>query len=270
MLLKNLLLLSTMLSVAVAIAQTPRMDLQLYNEQSDDGSISIFADNSEYYPISIQLNPKTSHMDVDPAFPNPAVVPSRTERHQIARLIGRTGQSWKFSYAFASFPGDISSAHHDDSHIYQLPYAEDQGFLISQGYQGQLSHLGENALDFDMPNGTPVHAARGGMVVDFVEHNDRSCPDESCNQFNNFLHILHDDGSFAAYAHLQKDGVVVNLGEQISAGDLIAYSGNTGWTTGPHLHFVVFVPLIGTRETIQTQFDQRDGSNGLLSEGNRY
>ncbi|NND06373.1 MAG: M23 family metallopeptidase [Saprospiraceae bacterium] len=246
------------------------MKLQLYNEQASDGSVGIYADNSEFYPISIQLNPETSHMDIDPTYSNPAVVPPRTEGYQIARLVGRAGKSWKFNYAFASFPGDVSTAHHDDSHIYQLPYATDQIFWISQGYQGVLSHQGENALDFDMPIGTPVHAARGGVVVDLVEHHDRSCSDESCNQFNNFLHILHDDGSFAAYAHLQKDGILVDLGEVVAAGDLIAYSGNTGWTTGPHLHFVVFITIVGRRETFQTQFDLRNGSSGLLREGSEY
>jgi len=55
----------------------------------------------------------------------------------------------------------------------------------------------------------------------------------------NFVRILHDDGSMALYAHLKSEGVLVRVGQRVRAGQPIGLSGNTGFTTGPHLHFAV-------------------------------
>jgi murein DD-endopeptidase MepM/ murein hydrolase activator NlpD len=55
----------------------------------------------------------------------------------------------------------------------------------------------------------------------------------------NFVTIQHDDGSMAHYWHLQKNGVVVNLGDTVKTGQVIGYSGNTGYSAFPHLHFEV-------------------------------
>jgi murein DD-endopeptidase MepM/ murein hydrolase activator NlpD len=57
----------------------------------------------------------------------------------------------------------------------------------------------------------------------------------------NFIRILHDDGSMALYAHLAVDGVLVRIGQEVTAGQRIGLSGNTGFSTGPHLHFAVQV-----------------------------
>ena len=55
----------------------------------------------------------------------------------------------------------------------------------------------------------------------------------------NHVRILHDDGSMAVYAHLQPESVVVRAGARVRAGQQIGSSGNTGFSTGPHLHFAV-------------------------------
>ena len=55
----------------------------------------------------------------------------------------------------------------------------------------------------------------------------------------NFVQILHDDGTHAIYAHLQLDTVRVKVGQRVARGEYIANSGNTGFSSGPHLHFVV-------------------------------
>jgi murein DD-endopeptidase MepM/ murein hydrolase activator NlpD len=53
--------------------------------------------------------------------------------------------------------------------------------------------------------------------------------------------VLHEDGTLAEYLHLREHGVLIRIGQRIVAGELIAYSGNTGWTTVPHLHFGVYM-----------------------------
>jgi murein DD-endopeptidase MepM/ murein hydrolase activator NlpD len=76
--------------------------------------------------------------------------------------------------------------------------------------------------------------------------------------------IYHEDGTFAEYVHLKKDGAQVSVGDMVSAGDFIAYSGNTGWSSGPHLHFMVFqFTKEGTRKSFKTLFST-EAKNGVF------
>lgn len=114
---------------------------------------------------------------------------------------------------------------------------------ITQGYGGQSSHDdAENlhAVDFAAPIGTPVLAARAGVVMDVSRGADRGGPmPGSRTSEANAIRILHDDGSMALYAHLDEGGVLVQPGQRVRLGEVIGRSGNTGFSSGPHLHFVV-------------------------------
>ncbi len=97
-------------------------------------------------------------------------------------------------------------------------------------YNGQ----GHNGVDFAASIGTPVMAARGG-VVEGTGNTDEVCPGAS---YGRWVFIKHDDGLSTIYAHLSV--IKVSAGQTVSAGDLIGYSGETGYVTGPHLHFGVY------------------------------
>ncbi|ACJ28885.1 Peptidase M23B [Shewanella piezotolerans WP3] len=99
------------------------------------------------------------------------------------------------------------------------------------------SHQGVNvnAIDFDVPIGTPIYAMAAGEVVSTYEDSDFGCLSKKCRPYGNELDILHEDGSVAAYAHLKQNGISVNLGDKVTAGQLVAYSGDTG-SGGAHLH----------------------------------
>jgi murein DD-endopeptidase MepM/ murein hydrolase activator NlpD len=56
----------------------------------------------------------------------------------------------------------------------------------------------------------------------------------------NHVTIKHADGSYAEYVHLKQNGVLVHLNEHVKKGQIIALSGNTGQSTGPHLHFCIY------------------------------
>jgi murein DD-endopeptidase MepM/ murein hydrolase activator NlpD len=90
-----------------------------------------------------------------------------------------------------------------------------------------------------MPVGSAVHAAREGMVIDVSFRNFRTGTSPELRSEANYVQVLHDDGTSAVYAHLQMDTVRVRPGQRVARGEYIANSGNTGYSTGPHLHFVV-------------------------------
>ncbi|MBD9483176.1 peptidoglycan DD-metalloendopeptidase family protein [Pseudomonas sp. PDM14] len=120
---------------------------------------------------------------------------------------------------------------------YPLPWRGGP-FKLTQGANGKYSHFtpkGRYAIDIAMPQGTPIVAARGGMVV--KTENQQS--GRGTNPSGNYVRILHDDGTMGVYLHLMRGSVSVREGQRIEAGEHLANSGNTGNSTGPHLHFVV-------------------------------
>jgi murein DD-endopeptidase MepM/ murein hydrolase activator NlpD len=131
-------------------------------------------------------------------------------------------------------------ARHDDSVRYRLPYDPRIPRIVSQGIGGKLSHQGQEhfAFDFLMPIGTPVLAAREGVVAWVVDGFREGRLDPALMQKANFVVVLHPDGTFATYAHLDA-GIPVVVGQRTGAGEEVGRSGDTGYSDGPHLHFDV-------------------------------
>jgi murein DD-endopeptidase MepM/ murein hydrolase activator NlpD len=127
----------------------------------------------------------------------------------------------------------------DSSFVYALPYKKGSSFLLVQAYQSNMSHKGEYALDFKMKTGTTICAARSGIVIAMRENSDKGGLKPEMLSEGNYIIISHDDGSEAHYWHLQKDGVLVDVGDTIETGQAIGLSGNTGYSAFPHLHFEV-------------------------------
>ncbi|MCA9523488.1 MAG: M23 family metallopeptidase [Myxococcales bacterium] len=112
---------------------------------------------------------------------------------------------------------------------------------ISQGFQGYFSHKDDQrfAVDISLPEGTPIVAARGGRVLAVKSDSNTGCNNARCADQANYVLIDHGDGTVGHYYHLRSGGVTVKPGDNVCTGQLIGYSGNTGFSSGPHLHFSV-------------------------------
>jgi murein DD-endopeptidase MepM/ murein hydrolase activator NlpD len=94
---------------------------------------------------------------------------------------------------------------------------------------------------------------------------------EECNKYTNYITIMHSDGTFGVYAHIKYNGSKCKLGDYVKKGDVIAYSGNTGWSNGPHLHFACFLGGLEKSRTLETKFRIDKGDKVvMLKEGNEY
>lgn len=154
----------------------------------------------------------------------------------------------------------------DKSHVYSLPFAKGSRFLLVQAYNSKMSHTNEISLDFKMKPGSRICAARGGVVTAVKEDSDQGgLKDEYLSKGNHVI-IKHNDGSEAMYWHLQKEGVLVNVGDTVLQAGLIGYSGNTGYTAFPHLHFQVYDK---DGKNIATRFYTKKGI-GYLRPGKWY
>jgi murein DD-endopeptidase MepM/ murein hydrolase activator NlpD len=162
---------------------------------------------------------------------------------------------------------------HDDGYEYRLPYAADASYPVIQAYGARLSHRGaeQYTVDFGMPVGTPVHAARDGVVVLLEDAHDAGCSREECGRLANFVVLLHADGTTGEYFHLQRGSVRVRLGQRVLRGEWLAASGNTGFSTAPHLHFGVYrTQRDGRTQSLPVRFRTRAGPIGEPRTGAHY
>ena len=112
-------------------------------------------------------------------------------------------------------------------------------YTITGGFGEGRSYESHGGTDIAASIGTPIYAANSGTVVG----SSNDCSHSSagvggCNHgggYGNHVWILHDNGYETIYGHMIN--TAVSTGEHVSKGQLIGYSGSTGWSTGPHLHF---------------------------------
>jgi hypothetical protein len=107
---------------------------------------------------------------------------------------------------------------------------------------GQVDKHPYYAYDFGFPEGHVIRAARCGTVIDCASDRSGKVP-----VGGNFVYIRHPDGTIGSYAHLQKDQVFVQKQQWVDQGAVIGFSGSTGASDLPHLHFQVM--LYGESET---------------------
>ena len=210
--------------------------------EAGDGEYLAWADNRLAGPIEVLLTGQLGRdARSDPPLPARATV-GAGDSALVARLQVPAIGIGALHLSLRGVPGHPGAQPRDVAYLPPLPAGS---LRIEQGWGGAASHADDenrHALDFAADPGTPVLAARGGTVMQ-VEAGFRGSGLDRNRLLDraNLVRILHDDGSMALYAHLAPDGARVRPGQQVLAGEQIAVSGNTGYSSGPHLHFVVQV-----------------------------
>lgn len=263
-------LLVTLISVCITSA-VKAQTFKIFSENKNQGYV-IFCSNAEFYPMSISLDLDITNLGFSEGEKKVFVIPPKSEKFKIGELtIKENGSKYKFSYKYQSAIGDVTKTDYDRSFEYDLPFQKGKSYMVNQGYNGNFSHQNENAIDFTMPEGAEVLAARDGIIVQVVQNNTEACLKEECKKYNNYISIMHVDGTFAYYAHIKYNSSKYKLGDVVKRGDVIAYSGNVGWTSAPHLHFMCLTSSFEKWNSIETKFRINKGDKAVtLKEGITY
>lgn len=231
--------------VKSTLVRTERQPLLRLREDGSDVDRRMTFVNSAGGPISVDLSiDDNANVRSEPPLPARIVVPASSEASVLRIVPANAHAGFKYTFKYSYMPGDYH-AHADDTARYRLPFSADRRFRIAQAFGGKASHTDAQnyyAVDIGMPEGTPVLAARDGVVMtldndfygagqDMAKYGDRA----------NNIRIVHSDGTMAVYAHLQLESTRVRVGQHVRAGQVLALSGDTGYTSGPHLHFCVQV-----------------------------
>jgi murein DD-endopeptidase MepM/ murein hydrolase activator NlpD len=207
-------------------------------------TIEFFAHNEYHAPVEVRLE----FLEITGVtYPDPDqilrwVIEPRSDQLLLTLEHLEEIEAPSVEYQYEYMAGDPTAVHQAGAG-YQVPFSAGMGFPITQAYPDAITHRTLDsvfAVDIAMPIGTDVLAARSGVVFDVAANNYRGGLDLSRDgQAANIVRIVHDDGSIALYAHLNWNSIRVKPGDKVRAGQYIADSGNTGFTSGPHLHFAV-------------------------------
>ena len=211
--------------------------------ETNNGVVYVYVNNRLAGPLQVQLSAgsSTRNMNAWPSLPVTYLLEPR--KRQLLTQLHAIDANAPMIRDLKSLrvPGDPHAI--PDEVAYSLPIDENSRWELGQEFNGEYSHHDEQnryAVDFIVPVGTPVLAARAGVVMETIANYDTGGQNAKIYADRaNFIRILHDDGSMALYAHLKESGILVSTGQRVGLGEPIGYSGNTGFSSGPHLHFAL-------------------------------
>ncbi|AXI64255.1 peptidase M23 [Pseudomonas kribbensis] len=244
-----------------------RLERQVYLDiKKQKGTDVVFVRNDLYAPVEVALAfTGMSNVRGAPTETIRRVLPARSNTRLALLTALSGGKPLVYTPQFQYSLGDPAGA----AQSYRYPFPWRGGpFRLSQGANGDYSHYGPKnkyAMDIAMPVGTPIIAARAGVVVKIENSQNGRGTDPS----GNFVRVLHDDGTMGVYLHLKQGSVSVREGRRVAVGSPLALSGNTGNSSGPHLHFVVQRNTGGGLVSIPYQFNQPLGALPNFALGKR-
>jgi len=227
--------------------------------EKNENDVYIYGQNKNRHKVTLQIDVAKQNMEAD--IPLPAVFVIDAYDKRLLCTLRHGEKRWHYRYTYNWRSGDMH-ADHDDTYVYRLPCASGTTHQVSQSCNGDFTHFGKSqyAIDFEMPVGTAIFSTREGVVVDIKDDSNRGRIADDFKDDANFVIIEHSDGTLGGYYHLEFKGVSVSIGEYVSAHEILGLSGNTGYSRGPHLHFVISAPKDGERLiSFPAQFLTADG-----------
>lgn len=152
---------------------------------------------------------------------------------------------------------------------YVLPFPEGRTYRLIQGNcppNPAWGHYGWFAYDFDLATGDTVVASRAGRVR-FVREDQPDVGGRCGVNGENLVIVEHDDGSIMFYVHLTTGGALVSAADRVEQGQPIGLSGNSGCSSGPHLHVMLFGDATDTSREASRAFNYSNARGPL--DGNR-
>lgn len=218
-----------------------RNSVILSADTSGSGGYEFEAENLNPYTVTLSVDFESlTNLASSVKLPLHIEIPGRSKKKilELSRIDPKGVCDYRSSYGWVR---GSAFAHHNDDYLYALPFTKGSNVCVSQGYNGETSHKGLSAyaVDFPVPVGTPIYAAREGTVVAAEGSSNLGGASPEYRRFANYVIVEHNDGTMGNYYHLKQGGGVAIVGMKIVKGQLIGYSGNTGYSSGPHLHFSV-------------------------------
>jgi murein DD-endopeptidase MepM/ murein hydrolase activator NlpD len=281
-----LLILSVLALLACPLAAAQGSDDDKYPFRIDEFRSSqkawFVAVNNSPATITVSFGLTGSNFNADKGLPVTLVVSPHSSQDIVHITQAVRWEPMRYGYRYSFQPGDPFSPPAGHAR-YILPFEKGQRFLVVQspdsvGGTGTLithnNDYSRFAFDFGVSEGTLVTAARDGIVIDVKDSFTLGGPNPAFNKKANYVAIMHEDRSVSYYVHLAPRRVFVRPGQQVRAGNPVGYSGNTGYTHGPHLHFDVRRADVSengdvVHMSVPVDFYQRDGLGEkiLIEEG---
>ena len=213
--------------------------------------------NNIWGPVELEVRfDEAENVSSEPPLPARFVLPGQTELRLLKVRASDPGMGFSFRLIYKQMIGPPLEQLPAEVDYYP-PFPLGRPFMISQGFDGDVTHTdpsSQYAVDIVMPVGTPVLAARGGRVMQMEDDFHGGAQKERYLPRSNHVRILHDDGTMAVYAHLQANSLRVKEGAEVLRGQWIANSGNTGNSSGPHLHFAIQLNVGMAMESLPFRF----------------
>lgn len=259
----------TLEKVAQVRKERPMQRFKVQNRGSKSEPV-FFAVNGYFGPVEAEFTLKNLQNMSAKSTRLRMVVPAASDVPTLSMRQVSSQRRSSYQWEARSVFGD-PAAQHLPKRPYLLPIPANKNFRFSQVFLGAATHAGnvqsEYAVDIPMPVGTAIHAARSGIIMDVAGDFFEGGVSEGMMEQANYVCVLHDDGTMAIYAHLELETVKFPIGKRIERGQVLALSGNTGFSSGPHLHFAIQKNFGMELRSIPFEYEGIDGKPFTPIEG---